>query len=36
MKKGIFFIFKGLKIAVFYFYYDNHDDVYMSSGPGKD
>ena len=36
MKKGNFFIFTGLKIAVFYFYYENHDDVYMSSGLGKD
>ena len=35
MKKGNFF-FSGLKIAVFYFYYENHDDGYMSSGLGKD
>ena len=36
MKKRKHFISKGLKIAVFYFYYENHDDVYMSSGLGKD
>ena len=29
MKKGNFLFFIGLKIAVFYFYYENHDDVYM-------
>ena len=38
MKKETFFIcfFFRTKIAVFYFYYENHADVYMSSGLGKD
>ena len=35
MKKETFF-FTCLKIAVFYFYNENYDDVYMSSGQGKD
>ena len=36
MKKKKLFISTGLKIAVFYFDYENHDDVYVSSGLGKD
>ena len=27
---------RPLKIAVFYFYSENHDDIYMSSDLGKD
>ena len=34
MKIGNFYFYRP-KIAVFYFYYENHDDVYMPSGLGK-
>ena len=35
MKKNESFL-TGLKISVFHFYNETHDDVYMSSGLGKD
>ena len=36
MKKGIFLFLQAKKSQYFIFYYENHDDVYMFFGLGKD